>query len=133
MNREERKVCSLQMYTLRKRDLCSYSCSCGICIIYFISINPFICIIQGSPAKAIPCHAIPFHALRHLLKFTKFLHHLTFHSTLYTYAYAHTNYSYKNRRREAKKASLKRLISCSNRFGSNENREAMRHDSRTFF
>lgn len=39
----------------------TYPCSCGICIIYFISINPFICIIQGSPAIAIPC------ALRHSL------------------------------------------------------------------
>lgn len=97
MKRKE-KVCSLRTnylhstaYTQKKE---TYPCSCGICIIHFISINPFVCIIQGSPAIPIPC-------VTSFAYFTKFLHHLTLHT------HARTQYVCKNRRREAEKASFK--------------------------
>lgn len=54
-----------------------------------------------------------------LTYFTKFLHHLTFHSSLRERAHAHTHAYYfnKNRRRVGEKFHSKCLISCSNRFG----------------
>lgn len=71
----------------RKRNIFS----CGICIIYFISINPFICIIF----KDLQTIAIPRYATD--LNYEKFLHHLAFHSSFH----------HRKNKREGKKIAFK--------------------------